>query len=228
MTNLPENVETLSPNEVFQFSCHPGLDCFTDCCRELELALTPYDVLRLKNAFGISSQEFLDRHAVIEFNTDMQYPAVYLGMVDDGRASCPFVSKNGCLVYKDRPGACRTYPLGRGASLEACGEKAMHVLIREPHCHGFKETKKQHLQDWQADQEITLYNKYNDEMLAIVNHSSLTNNGRMTQDQANDFVLGLYNLDLFKEKQPASLMVNIPDDSSLLSYAIGWFIKKLG
>ena len=31
----------------FTFACHPGVPCFTECCRELDLALTPYDVLRL-------------------------------------------------------------------------------------------------------------------------------------------------------------------------------------
>ena len=33
----------------FSFACHPDVPCFTKCCSDLDLALTPYDVLRLKN-----------------------------------------------------------------------------------------------------------------------------------------------------------------------------------
>jgi Fe-S-cluster containining protein len=222
MTNLPENVKAISPDETFQFACHPDLACFTECCRELELALTPYDVLRLRKVLGITSQDFLGQHAVIEFNDEMPYPMIYLGMVDNGKAQCPFVDENGCRVYKHRPGACRTYPLGRGASLEAKGNNAIHVLIREPHCQGFAENKKQCLEDWQADQEIKLYNKFNDEMLAILNHPAFLNGGKMTQDQADSFILSLYNCDGQLPFQKIGEM----SDEELLSYAINWFIDN--
>jgi len=225
MTNLPENVKPLSADEYFQFACHPGLACFTECCRELELALTPYDVLRLRRALHTTSQAFLDQYAVIEFNEDAAYPIVYLGMVDNGRCQCPFVDVNGCRVYENRPGACRTYPLGRGASLAASGENAIHVLIREPHCQGFDEGKRQCLPDWQKGQEITLYNKSNDEMLAILNHPALINKARMTQEQADSYILSLYNLDIFKGQLPASETRNMSDEA-LLSYAINWFIDN--
>ncbi len=225
MTNLPESVKALPADEHFQFACHPGVSCFTECCRELELALTPYDVLRLRRALNTTSHAFLDQHAVIEFNNDAPYPIVYLGMVDNGRGQCPFVDVNGCRVYDNRPGACRTYPLGRGASLTAKGENAIHVLIREPHCQGFAEGKRQCVPDWQTDQEITLYNKSNDEMLAILNHPALINDARMTQEQADSFILSLYNLDIFKEQLSAPETSNMPDEA-LLSYAINWFIDN--
>jgi len=45
---LPRNVTRIEKEETFHFSCHPSIGCFTDCCRQLELALTPYDILRLK------------------------------------------------------------------------------------------------------------------------------------------------------------------------------------
>jgi hypothetical protein len=49
----------LSPEDSFRFACHDGLDCFTRCCRDITIFLTPYDILRLKNDLGLSSQEFL-------------------------------------------------------------------------------------------------------------------------------------------------------------------------
>ena len=67
----------------FQFSCHKGVPCFTDCCRDLRLILTPYDIIRLKNRLGLSSKEFLDTHTVSEFDTAMGLPTVLLKMKED-------------------------------------------------------------------------------------------------------------------------------------------------
>ena len=48
----------LGPEDTFRFACHPDLKCFTQCCRGTTIFLTPYDVLRMKNALGISSESF--------------------------------------------------------------------------------------------------------------------------------------------------------------------------
>jgi hypothetical protein len=37
--------------ETFRFACHKDLPCFTKCCNDLKLVLTPYDILRLQNHF---------------------------------------------------------------------------------------------------------------------------------------------------------------------------------
>ncbi|MFW8601533.1 YkgJ family cysteine cluster protein [Desulfobacterota bacterium M19] len=221
MPQLPEH-QPLKTDEVFRFHCHAGISCFTDCCRQLELALTPYDVLRLKKALGLTSDRFLEQYTVIEFEPEDLYPRVYLGMLDDGRASCPFVNAEGCQVYDDRPGACRTYPLGRGASLKAQGTEAIHILIREPHCHGFAEEQEQTLSQWQNNQNLREYNCYNDEMLAIINHPDLLAGRRMSRKQADDFILCLYDLDRFRKKTAAGSK----DDTALLTLAIKWFITQ--
>jgi hypothetical protein len=52
----------------FQFLCHRDMECFTRCCAALSLVLMPYDILRLKNRLGISSEEFLNTH------TEMRTP----------------------------------------------------------------------------------------------------------------------------------------------------------
>ncbi len=59
--NHTEPFEYLEDNS-FSFACHPGLSCFTECCRDLRLALTPYDILRLKNRLGLASNDFLDQY----------------------------------------------------------------------------------------------------------------------------------------------------------------------
>ncbi len=169
MTRLPHQAEPLEEETRFNFRCHPGVDCFTECCRELELALSPYDALRLRRNLGLSAQEFMERHAVVEFTPDDPYPQVYLAMLDDGRASCPFVGPEGCRVYPDRPAACRAYPLGRGVSLRPDGQRREHlVLVREDHCRGFAEPRPQTAQDWQQDQGLAEYNAASDRLLALL------------------------------------------------------------
>ena len=40
---------------------------------------------------------------------------IYLQMNQNERKTCPFVSPKGCLVYEDRPSACRIYPVARAS-----------------------------------------------------------------------------------------------------------------
>ena len=55
------NVEPvrLGSDSTFKFKCHSGVKCFTACCRDINIILTPYDIIRLKNRLDLSSEEFL-------------------------------------------------------------------------------------------------------------------------------------------------------------------------
>ena len=195
-----EHVRHLTPDETFRFSCHPGVPCFTDCCRQLDLALTPYDVLRLSNHLQLTASAFLDQYALMEQEESGAFPRVFLGMVDDGRASCPFVTATGCRVYADRPGACRTYPLGRGAFSAADGSRQeMHILLTEPHCKGFTDGVQQDIAAWQKDQELAGYNAVNDELLGIVQHPRLKD-GHQPEPLEVEIFLSLYTLDIFRRR----------------------------
>lgn len=226
MSDLPEHVTPLDPKEQFTFSCHPGVTCFTECCRKLELALSPYDVLRLKQSLALSSQQFLDEYAIIEFLEDDLYPKVYLGMVDDGRASCPFVSQSGCQIYDDRPGACRTYPLGRGAHQSPEGAQEIFVLVHEAHCQGFEQKQSYTVQSWHTDQSLQQYNDHNDILLPIFNASSFRKGNRLSDEQAELFTLALYNIDSFKELY-SELFTTPKNDLQLLNTIVGWLENRL-
>jgi len=229
-----EHVRPLGNDESFNFRCHQGLSCFTECCRELELPLGPYDALRLRENLGLASAEFLKRHALFEETEEGGLPAVYLGMVDDGRASCPFVGPAGCRVYPDRPAACRTYPVGRGAYLGQDGEpNLVHILLREPHCQGFAEEIPRMIPDWLADQGITPYNECNDEMLAILQHPALRQ-GQPARGEEIEIFLMLYDLDRLRTQViAASPAPSLPlagcdrellarDAVALLRFGIKW------
>lgn len=237
---LPDNVRKLENNETFQFDCHSGVECFTDCCRQLELALTPYDVLRLKKSLGLTSSDFLDQYAIIEKLEEDIFPQVFLAMIDDGQASCPFVSAKGCGLYADRPGACRTYPLGRGAVQSPDGScQDFHVLLSEPHCKGFFQKTTQTAEQWNLNQELTLYNSINDEVMGILQHQQVKAGFRPDQQQIDKFILALYNLDEFRPlvldsnfQSGLSLSADertsfMSDDEALLRFSIQWLEHEL-
>ncbi len=185
------------------FSCQPGVACFTECCRDLDLMLTPYDVLRLKQRLGLSSRQFLAQYVIVEWEEGQSFPLCYLSMVDDGRASCVFVGKEGCGVYTDRPGSCRAYPLGRGVSLNEAG--AVHeslILLREEHCQGFAAGQEQSTARYLHDQGFQPYQRYNDALLPLLQHPHVRNNRQfqLSKTQAAQYMLALYDLDRFREQ----------------------------
>ena len=133
----------------FRFACHRDMSCFTRCCANLNLVLTPYDVLRLKNRLHLSSAVFLDRYADSYVDEKYGVPVVKLKMNTDEARQCPFVSPEGCVVYEDRPSACRLYPLGRAASKiheeQPAGE--YYFMVKESHCLGFNEKREWTVQE---------------------------------------------------------------------------------
>ena len=102
----------LNLDSQFRFKCHKDVPCFNSCCGDVNIFLTPYDIIRLKNRLGITSGEFLAKYTISPFDENTKYPVILLKMEDNERKSCPFVSEAGCTVYEDRPWPCRMYPLG--------------------------------------------------------------------------------------------------------------------
>lgn len=229
----PEQVKRLMPAEFFQFDCHPGVPCFNECCQDLELVLTPYDVVRLVKNLKIPAADFLNNYCLIEQDDENKFPQIYLGMIDDGRASCPFVSPAGCQVYTDRPGACRTYPLGRAAFKTPDNAiNDFHVLLTEPHCQGFFGPTNQDTAQWITSQGLSEYNVANDALLELLSHPKLQ--AGLSSAQAATFVQTLYRLDEFRKQVlgPDFHSHTMPDtderlglasdDTLLLNFAIRW------
>jgi uncharacterized protein len=237
---FPENVTRLCPGKRFSFGCHPGISCFTECCRELELALTPYDVLCLCKELKVNASDFIDRYVVLERNEKGGFPSLYLGMVDDGRASCPFISESGCSVYNSRPGACRAYPVGRGVTLDAEGRMhEIYILVHENHCLGFAESTTHSAAEWFENQGLNAYNRINDEVLGLLQHEQIQAVIPFTVEQIDTFMLGLYKLDEFRSLvsspafqnkyrlDPAEYKTVLGDDLKLLRFGIRWLKEHL-
>ena len=81
----------------FNFQCGPGVGCFTRCCQDVTIVLTPYDILRLKNRLGITSEDFIDQYTLPLTKSDSGLPVFILKMGEDPDKRCPFVtSGQGC------------------------------------------------------------------------------------------------------------------------------------
>ncbi|MES0446639.1 MAG: YkgJ family cysteine cluster protein [Desulfobacterales bacterium] len=161
-----ENLDTLPGRRIedgdsFSFHCYPGIACFNRCCRNLNLFLYPYDVIRLKNRLEISSDQFLDRHVDIVLRPPNFFPEVLLRMSEDKENTCPFLNESGCSVYPDRPDTCRTFPVEQGVLYNAETKKTelVHFFRPPDFCLGQHESKVWTTQSWSQDQEAVLYNK---------------------------------------------------------------------
>jgi Fe-S-cluster containining protein len=145
----------------FRFRCHPQIGCFNRCCRNLNLFILPYDVIRLKSRLGITSDEFLDRHADVVLRSGAHFPDVLLRMAENAEKTCPFLTDEGCSVYPDRPDTCRTFPLEQGLLHNAeTSEDEPFFLFRPPEfCLGRFEEKHWTLSEWTEDQAAGTYHR---------------------------------------------------------------------
>jgi Fe-S-cluster containining protein len=188
----------------------------------------------------MTAATFIERYVVLEQDENDIFPVLYLGMVDDGRASCPFISKSGCRIYNGRPGACRAYPVGRGVTLDSNGnKKELYVLVREDHCRGFVEDQPYTVGEWFENQGLVEYNRINDEVLTLLQHEQVSKGLRLTREQKDNFLLALYKLDEFRELVSSPEFQNefklteeerdsvLSGDLNLLRFGIRWLKETL-
>lgn len=191
----------LKAYDKFTFGCHPGVSCFNKCCNDVNIFLTPYDILRLKNRLGISSTEFLEKYTILPIQENLQHPIVMLKMQDDN-LNCHFVETDkGCTVYEDRPWSCRMFPVGVASPSEmAPGEDEFFFLLKEDVCHGFEEgTKEWTVEEWMKDQDVVLYNEMGDLFKEISMHEYFVRGKKIEPVKLEMFYMVCYDLDRFRQ-----------------------------
>jgi Fe-S-cluster containining protein len=186
--------------DTFFFSCHKGTKCFTRCCAALQLVLTPYDILRIKNRLGISSGLFLEAYTNTRFDRHPRFPMVLLKMNQDDSMTCPFLIPEGCTLYNDRPGACRLYPMARAARKGESdeGAKEKFFLVAEEHCLGFEEKTPWTVKSWMSDQGLDEYIQMNDRWLEITGSPRSLGPKEDIPRKLQMFYMVSYNLDKFR------------------------------
>ena len=240
---LPQSAWPELGAEPFRFRCHAGASCFLSCCRQVELRLFPYDVLRLKERLALSAAEFLEQHTRLGAGAHPFFPAVFLNMLADGDHACPFLTAQGCSVYKDRPSACRTYPLERAVEKAADGSlRNRWFLTGHPYCKGHFEEHFCTVKQWEREQRLTEHNLFNDlwaevDMLFAAN--PWQGEGQAGPLQQLAFMV-CYNIDAFHDYvHQHNLLAGFrlerdrrrrieQDDSELLKFGFDWLLHVLG
>jgi Fe-S-cluster containining protein len=202
MPSSPVIPVQLSLDDKFQFRCHKGIACFNKCCENIDIMLTPYDIVRLKNRFGISAREFIDRFTV-DFAMDGQgMPGLKL-KTREGSTACVNLTPEGCGVYSDRPAACRYYALGLVSMRRKDAPLAedSYFVVREDHCLGHHEPHVQTIREYRKEQRVDQYDNVNREWHEIIlkKRSSGPTVGRPSQRSFELFFLASYDIDGFRD-----------------------------
>lgn len=230
LDHLPE----LKKGEKYNFRCYPGISCFNECCSDLNMVLTPYDLLRLRRALKLSSKEVIQHFVETFMAGESRFPALRLRMTDTPKKSCPFVRDEGCSIYQDRPGACRMYPLGRATKPDGKGGVTeQFFVVQEPHCKGFEEKDAWNSMDWMQDQGFDKYVRFNDKYMNLLSRwhetgrvlpEKLMNVVTLALFQSDDFQQFIKDMRLFdrvevsEERQKKIL----EDEEATLDFALDW------
>ena len=217
----------MDPEHVFKFNCSQDVSCFTKCCQDVTIVLTPYDVLRLKSGLDISSDQFLDDYTIIRPQPKRLIPLVILKMNDQDK-KCPFVRQEGCTVYQDRPWPCRMYPLDMNDDGTFC------LITDTSRCLGLKEEGSWRIYEWLMSQEIIPYDEMNDLFSEITSPLRAQELDIENPDISKMIVMALYNLDKFRkfifnssfldrfDIDPIKVVKLQKSDEELLKFAFDW------
>lgn len=241
----PSNIlpQKLTLDSFLQFECHPKVSCFTACCHNIKIILTPYDIIILCKRLGLPAHEFITQYTEPTYLEKTDMPGVQIKLVGE-KNGCPFVTPEGCTVYSDRPSACRYYPVGmadfhEGGTNEAAEEK-FFFLVKEPHCKGHEEPKHWVIREWRADQGVDLRDEMNKEWLRLVmRRKSFGLQATLSEAAKRMFFMASTDLDTFRkfifessfldtyEIDPATLEKIRTDDVALMLFSFTYLANTL-
>jgi hypothetical protein len=236
LPELLKNRRRLAADSSFCFDCNPGLPCFTQCCADVNIVLTPADVLGLARRTGLGTREFLDRHTLTPITKELHLPVVMLRMGPAPEKRCPFVTAQGCSVYEARPWACRMYPVGTALPPARPGvsPEPTYFLFEDDFCHGRNGTGTWTVEAWQRDQGIDEREELEQGFRDLVGHPWFIGGRQLDPRQIELFFIAAYDLDTFREFVFSSTFLRRfdldddlveslrTDDRALLLFALRW------
>ncbi len=165
----PVRPAQLGLDDTIQFRCHKDIACFNACCKNIDLTLTPYDILRMARSLNIPTWEFMLKYTM-PFEIDAHgLPGVKMRPVEGGSA-CQFVREEGCSIYGDRPTACRYYAMGTMELRRKDSSKLeqIYFMVKEPHCLGHQEPRTLTVREYRKEQEVEIYDEMNRDWMDII------------------------------------------------------------
>ena len=225
----------LRNSDSFSFSCRKELECFNRCCSDINLFLTPYDILRIKRRLKIPSYEFLKTFTMPLFPVEVGHPVILMKMLPDETRNCPFVGIDGCMIYDDRPWSCRSFPL------EPVSDSPVpeFELVKRDFCLGFNCNINHSVKKWRDTQNIGFYEEMNNEWEKITYHENFGAKDLLQGEARDIFFMGSYNIDEFRNmvfhgKFPDYFDIDKrllkklrSDETELLRFAFKWLRQVL-
>ena len=216
--NSPVMPEMFEGGKVIRFRCRKGIGCWNQCCSNIDISLTPYDILRLKNRLGISSTQFLADYTVpYEMEKD-GIAGVKLRPVDGGTA-CRFMKPEGCDVYADRPTACRYYPVALLSmrKQDEYVDQDRYALVQEEHCLGHQEPRELTVAEYRQEQGLEDYDELARgwRQLVLKKKSSGPTIGKPSIKSRQLFFMACYDIDRFRaffESEAFTGLFALPED----------------
>lgn len=188
-------------SKTIQFRCRKGIACWNACCSNIDISLTPYDILRLKHRLGIASGEFLLRYTLPYEIEQNGIAGVKLRPVKNGTA-CQFMSPEGCSVYEDRPTACRYYPVALLSmrKQDEYTDTQSYALVKEEHCLGHNEPRAITIDAYRHEQGLEEYDELARgwRQLILKKKSSGPAVGKPSKRSLQLYFMVCYDLDTFR------------------------------
>jgi len=188
----------LKKDDEFNFACQPGIACFNKCCRDVNIVLTPLDILRMARRLEMTTTDFLTKYTFVPFSEEQKLPFVFLKMDEENEKRCYFVADEGCQVYEDRPWPCRMYPVGQASPSGDTGDEEFFFMMQEDHCKGHEESKVWTIQGWMDDQGVEEYEEMGKLFREILLHPYLSARP-LDPPHMEMFYMASYDLDKFRQ-----------------------------
>ncbi|RKX57869.1 MAG: YkgJ family cysteine cluster protein [Thermodesulfobacteriota bacterium] len=232
----------LDLKSTFTFACEKEMACYTRCCKDAYIMLTPCDIIRMKQRLGLSSDEFLHIYTTLGHIEKTDLPIPVIKMLEDDEKSCPFLEEPGCGIYEDRPLTCRYYPLSAGMfhDRDLSSDEPFFALIKEGHCLGHDLGRELTVDEWRKDQGIIPYDEANFGWTELIlKRKSLGPFVTIPEKTLQMFFMGCYNIDRFRRFVFDSLFLNVyivpeerkkkisEDDMAMLEFAVDWLKTTL-
>jgi len=226
MLDAPPSANPVQPtlldgSAALKFRCHRGVACWNACCSNIDITLTPYDVMRLKHRLDLDSGRFLAEYAVPFELEPGGMAGVKLRPVEGGTA-CRFMTAEGCSVYEDRPTSCRYYPLALLSmrKQDESTDRDAWALVVEPHCKGHDESRTLTVDAYRAEQGLREFDEGSRgwRQLVLKKKSSGPAIGAPSKRSRQLFFMACYDLDRFRNfvaSEGFAALFDLPDSEML-------------
>jgi hypothetical protein len=140
-------------NKKFKFKCKK-----CGFCCQFTIVLYPFDIMNICSHLSITTKEFLEKYGILVPDQDG-----ILRCVLRKNQKCLFNKDNLCTVYEARPIRCRLFPIGRYFE-----EGKTYYLLPKEKCIGFDSNKKQSIQEWIINQNVSEYDKMTEDWAKLM------------------------------------------------------------